>query len=520
MSVESAVYHDVDLDALTETLSYFDLDEIDNYYRHCETDEGGLFPVGLNRIWQGGVHLEPGADNPVVYAAASGTIVAARLSSHPDTDAHPGYGSQRFVLLRHAVHWRTEPTPNAPPGTAQQRINYNATSSYVFSLYMHLDAIPDLYAEHAENPGWYNKWLRQKARTINGDPDRIPTRAQLEQEVGMSGVAITPGGEKGMVFNPGIEVSVGDVLGLAGDLDVVNRELAAAGADPAAMMTVVAPRLRDIRVRHRSSWSWDRPELLNGVASPASIKMNWPHLSRMMWVQDALLANPDLVRQLGNSNFFWHYHPITFMAAINRLILGENREITQAPFQNVPSNVEVDEDYYLTTYFDFRAGAWQPANADNQPLKPYEFESTGFSVTRARLACEASKSAPPLPPSPDVPTPQGTKFSLALLEIFERVRGRFNDSLAITCAYVCPGHIGEVGRCCRNDFQHVQAHLLGIAIDCHPDRTRDKILALWRELRTVRDAYNAQARLHAGTACHGNLPSGYGGWSSRPRMMS
>ena len=56
VAVESTVYHDVNLDALTETKSYFDLDDLNDYYSHCETEEGGLFPVGQNGIWHGGVH--------------------------------------------------------------------------------------------------------------------------------------------------------------------------------------------------------------------------------------------------------------------------------------------------------------------------------------------------------------------------------------------------------------------------------------------------------------------------------
>ena len=283
------------------------------------------------------------------------------------------------------------------------------------------------------------------------------------------------------------------------------------------MMSVVAPRLRDLRVRHRSSWSWDKPDLLFPVTSVADAKANWPHLSRMMWVQDALAANPSLTTQLGNSNFFWHYHPITFMAAINQLILGENREIPQAPFQTVISNVEVDENYFLTGYFDFVAGAFQPVNADNKAVRPYEFEGTGFSVTRANLACGASTSVPPTPHHPN-PIPQGTLFSLALLEILERVAVRYNDqprlaprSLDITCASVCRGHVTEVVRCCRNESAPFQDHIKGLAIDFRPDRTQNNIRKLWNDLKTVCDAYNAQAHLHAGTACHGNLPVGFGG---------
>lgn len=229
-----------------------------------------------------------------------------------------------------------------------------------------------------------------------------------------------------------------------------------------------------------------------------------------MWVQDALAVNPDLRRQLGDSNFFWHYHPITFMAAINRLILHENREITDAPFHDVKTNVDVNEDYFLTNFVDFRAGNWNPASGDNSRVQPYEFvaAAAGFSATRADLACRASTAVPITPHSPDVPIPQETFFSLALLGLLERVRQRFDAALTITCAHVCAPHLSEAGRCCRNE---IQGHGNGVAIDFHPVRNGPSITSLWRELGTVRTEYNAEAHLHAGTACSGNLPVGFGG---------
>jgi len=121
---------------LTETRSYFDVGfaAVEDYYTRCETRAGGLFPVGLNHVWHGGVHLEVKPANPIVYAAASGTIVAARVTSMKDTDEEPGFGSQRFVLIRHAVYWKTENDPNGPPSTgaddpAAQRINYTAADN-------------------------------------------------------------------------------------------------------------------------------------------------------------------------------------------------------------------------------------------------------------------------------------------------------------------------------------------------------------------------------------------------------
>ena len=172
------------------------------------------------------------------------------------------------------------------------------------------------------------------------------------------------------------------------------------------------------------------------------------------------------------------------------------------------TNVDVNEDYFLTNFVDFRAGTWNPANADNHRVQPYEFVGAGFSATRADLACRASTAVPITPHYPDVPTPQATYFSLALLGLFERVRQRFNAALTITCAHVCPGHLLEVGRCCRTE---TVGHFRGVAVDFHPVRNAPNITSLWRELGTVRTAYNAEAHLHAGTACSGNLPVGFGG---------
>lgn len=79
---------------------------LDRLYAHTETDtanKGGSYPVGLNTLWHGGVHLfVDGAD---VHACMDGQIVAARLR----TPALEGgqrpehYGSAAFILVRHTL---------------------------------------------------------------------------------------------------------------------------------------------------------------------------------------------------------------------------------------------------------------------------------------------------------------------------------------------------------------------------------------------------------------------------------
>ena len=100
-------------------------------------------------MWHGGVHFPVSDADPWVYAAASGTIVAARLNpTNTPTDAE--FGSQRFILIRHGIYPFTE---NDPEGTGQ-RINYSEPAQrdrngnptnpvYIFSLYMiHLSLAP------------------------------------------------------------------------------------------------------------------------------------------------------------------------------------------------------------------------------------------------------------------------------------------------------------------------------------------------------------------------------------------
>ena len=189
--IEGTVYRNADLEALIETRSYYDLDQVDAYYGDTETRMGGMFPVGLNKVWHGGVHLTVQDRNPCVFAAASGVIVAARVSNNDETERHAAFGGQRFVLIKHAIYRETQ----ADPGGLGRRIDYAADPVIVFSLYMHLAAFREPARENDENPPWFNIWRRNNPGA----------------DVGMDG-------EKGRVFFPNIDVSVGDILGMARNL--------------------------------------------------------------------------------------------------------------------------------------------------------------------------------------------------------------------------------------------------------------------------------------------------------------
>jgi hypothetical protein len=94
----------------------------------------------------------------------------------------------------------------------------------------------------------------------------------------------------------------------------------------------------------------------------------WPHFQRFSWVAEAVEANPALQQQLGDATgMFWHYHPMTFMQHVNRLVAGENLETLEAEDTDV--NVEIDDGGFLTAFVDWSAapapGHFAPATVDD-----------------------------------------------------------------------------------------------------------------------------------------------------------
>ncbi|PQJ33968.1 hypothetical protein BSZ35_04495 [Salinibacter sp. 10B] len=95
---------------------------------------GGMYPVGANGLWHGGVHLSLG-ETPPVYACTSGRIVAARLDPDPER-ATCEYGHTNFLLTKHT--W----PPGAAPGSEE------ATPYFV--VYAHL--LPTALEGPAQTP--------------------------------------------------------------------------------------------------------------------------------------------------------------------------------------------------------------------------------------------------------------------------------------------------------------------------------------------------------------------------------
>jgi N-acetyl-anhydromuramyl-L-alanine amidase AmpD len=523
--IQGVVYRAAELDPLIETRSYYDLDQVNTYYADTETRLGGMFPVGVNKVWHGGVHLPAPAANPCVFAAASGMIVAARLSSNADTDAHASFGSQRFVLIRHAIYRQLQ----ADPGGLGQRINYGADPVFVFSLYMHLAAVRDLANEHDENPPWFNMWRRNNPAA----------------DAGMDG-------EKGRVFAPNIPVAVGDILGFAGTFrgrriihfEIIshrNNELTGAPWDDAAKrfedtdanvvcnvaaldrylrdqvgdgIDVVdvlraARELRNVKAMHKSEWALTaEAEIEPLVPHPDRRRVLWPHFSRFSWVSEAIAANARLRNDLGDAaGMFWHYHPITFMHHMNTLVTAENREVPEAADHDI--NVETDEDYFLTNFVDWNAapppGAFRAAGADNDRVHPSFVSSADFVFRRRDIACfQAGAHAPGATP------PEATKFSLALLEVLQLIRNQFNAGIDITLSHVCDAHAGNNALCVMNNAGTMASHRSGIAVDIRPtNRTPATCRNLWNNAMTIINTVNTQYPILCGAPSQANFPAGY-----------
>ena len=81
-------------DALEECVD-FDAEDLD--LPHIPMNSG-LFPVGTNLTWHGGIHMAGVAGQPV-QAMADGVVVAARLPQ--DDPEKPEFGSRNFVLIKH-----------------------------------------------------------------------------------------------------------------------------------------------------------------------------------------------------------------------------------------------------------------------------------------------------------------------------------------------------------------------------------------------------------------------------------
>lgn len=501
------LFHDADLDALQETRSYYDFDRTAFYYTKGEEPAlGGTYPIGTNKVWHGGVHFAGQEANPKVYAAASGTIVAARLGSDATIEADPELGSQRFVLIRHCVYWR-----QTADGSGGQRLDYSVDPTYFFTLYMHLAPFADLTQAADNNPPWFNYWLRHRAAAA--DPNAV--------------------------FCPDTPVSVGDWIGHCGtyrnqrmihfevmsheeltvapwnnaehrifDTDsnvICNSAALDAFVAGAAVNTLdilrAASDLRMVKSFHKSEWALTGPDALTPVLPDAAARNSvWNRIKHFMWVADAVAACPDLSTQLCDSaGMMWNYHPVTFMEFVNNLVAQENGHVAQSEYHD--TNVTMAGEF-LTRYVNFTTGAPLPVAADNKAVRPFSVSSAEaeYHFTRLDLACRLAGTH-----NPDESPPKGTRFHLGLLDVVETIRVAFGASVTVDLSFVCPAHnvAAHQGDCVLSTEHSLNAHAAGLAIDIHPARrSADSCRLLWTTARDVAGTFHATCGEHGGEPSH------------------
>jgi len=515
---QADLFHDANLDVLQETKSYFNLDHVEWYCAMTETlKPGGTYPIGTNKMWHGGLHFEPADTNRKVYAAASGTIVAARMGSDKDVEKDAEYGSQRFVLIRHCVYLEQEADPSGSPG--DKRINYTATPIYVFTLYMHLAAFADLAAVNTSNPPWFNYWLRRNA-----------------------------GADATKVFCPNVEVSVGDWLGSCGSFrdrqmihfEVVSREelkmkpwddpkyrayddnqdqlCDAPEIDKFVLTTEkeglttldilrAAKELRLVKSYHKSEWALANADALKPlIKNDKARDAKWEKLKHFMWVADAVAACPDLKTQLCDaSGMMWFYHPIKFMEVVNRLILEENREVSEPTAVN--TNV-IMEDGYLTQFVSFASGSAVSAHADAAKVQPYDVSSNVFEYhfSRKDIACLGTGAH-----SPGSTPPSETKFHISLLDLMEGIREQFGSGMNVNLSYLCSGHnvAANQNLCVLASADGLDRHTTGHAVDIKPTgATPAKCRSFWTVVKAAVTSGNRAYGEHAGEPSQPDLPEG------------
>ena len=521
--IHQELFHDADLDALQETKSYFDFDQLPLYYAQTEdAARGGSFPIGVNRIWHGGVHFEPALMNNKVYAAASGTIVAARLCHVNNVEVDPQYGSQRFVLIRHCVYLDEERDPADPNPAGAKRINYGGNPHYVFTLYMHLDPFSNLEAPHFFNPPWFNYWLRHRTAQVD------PTQVFYPQVPVLAGGATS-----------GVPVSVGDWIGFCGqyrqrdvlhfelmskdeftmgpwsdpnlsvkdndqnllcDTPAINRFVQSRTGQQIDEVDIIraAPQLRNVKSYHKSEWALTGPDALIGlIAKPEMREAKWKSLKPFMWVADAVAACPDLANQLCDATgMMWHYHPVTFMEFVNRLVLKGNEQPQATDDTSV--NVEIDGEF-LTNFVHWAGGAFQQQAATAAPaVQPYAVSNQNFAYhfSRAELACLV-----PGPHAPGPTPPTATHFHTDLLDIMETARQIFGASITVSLSYLCDGHNTglNTGLCALSTTGAHAIHNAGLAVDIRPSNaTPDSCRRLWQAVETAIATYDAECAAHAG----------------------
>ena len=385
---------------------------------------------------------------------------------------------------------------------------------------MHLAAPAKIDGVDNSNPPWFNYWRRR-----NADADAI--RGLLSQCSRLVGDWIGQCGSYRGTRMLHFEVMSKDELtvdpwtvparrvqdmssNVICDVGAVDKFVKTAlGRDLNTLDVARAARdLHNVKSYHKSEWALEGPAALQPVLpDDAARQAKWTRIKYFMWVADAVAACPDLSQQLCTATgMMWHYHPITFMEFINRLILRENGQVAEPDFKD--TNVEM-EGGFLTHYVSYNSGSRAPAAADGSAVKPFLVSDTTFQYhfTRGELACTVPVTAA----SPHVPAanpPTETRFHVSLLDALEDLRQSYGGSLTVKLSHVCSGHNtpANVALCGTGTQSGLDAHTAGLAIDIRPaPNSLDTIRKLWGEANAAARRFQATCSDYSGAPSRGDL---------------
>ncbi|NTX65737.1 N-acetylmuramoyl-L-alanine amidase [Myxococcus sp. CA051A] len=474
-----------------------------DYFTECEGTGGGYFPVGLNRLWHGGIHLPSGENARPVYAMANGRIVAARVVNGLVQGVEPRY-SRCFVLVRHEVHVRED-------ANREGEIDYGADSTEtVYSLYMHLR--PEVIArsdagaavvDYAAHPDWLNHYFIDHPTDQapdNGDifyPDQTVLLSDL---VGHSGTYITGMDATGPVYGPTVHVEVfttADVSRFADspwvdaanrmedttedlvcDLPALDDWLQGRGYPPITQVDVrtAVSDLRQVAVRFRSEWSLQTREQLTQtivVGQPAVEVALTQALTNEQWEANIRplcfhtdmqgVATEAVIGPFLGDSHVWHLHPLVFMQWMNERV-ARHEQILRSQDKTrgqVTSTIAVENGYVV------RFVNPVPSVAPPQGYAEVRWNDNLYEVTVDRLCDLTALAAAPQ---------QTTRFRMRLLDALEMINDR-QHGVTVLLSHVAVEVNALSARAGR--------HLAGNAVDVRPGN--GTTVAAWYEfIQTVR----------------------------------
>lgn len=546
-TVESFYYSSGDIEKLAHVNTYFNQAMVDRYFELCETPKGGIFPVGRSKAWHGGIHLYPQDSNAIVYAACSGTIVAARVTNNRSIAKNVYCGCQGFVLLRHYVYTQTKKDDHG-----MDRIDYSVKPKKFYSLYMHLEDVTNQDGKNSSdqfdsesddssspekteiylNPPWYDRWLASHDSKT----------ATLDETT-----------HKGKVFNPDIEVNVGDVLGVAGSymgsrclhfeiisgkenelkmapwnnpklsiqdpevqggsnaqiqdiicdskkVDQFLKDIQGDGIDDADVLAA-APKMRQAKAFSKSEWSLKSANALTPcIPNKGRRQKVWNRIKYLMWWDEAMQVNAELKKDLGTDGVVWHYHPIEFMKFVNGLIEKDNKD------KGIDyRNVTFDDQYMIRKFLNSKKEFVKvDASHQKDEVKTYRTRIGKQSHFEFQdIACSSCvKSSSP---------PESTCFNWSLFLLLQKIREDFNSAINVDHSFICSTHTGKKDGeylCILENKIGEELHHKGYAIDFSPGGTKTKDLCE-KLFKSGKKVIEQESKLNDELSFFDYMPEGY-----------